>query len=103
MQNQQSEIDIFQARRPSEVLGGAEPILSSAKSNCSGVLIESYQVGEFGPTPRFCYTDHHLVSIQRDGVVKATVRSNIGKLWYPGAAVDTSRSRLLSQTLRFPM
>jgi AraC family transcriptional regulator len=84
MQNQRAEIDILQARRPSEVLGGAEPILSISKSNCDGLLIESYSVEESGPTPRFCYTDHHLVSIQKDGVMNAVARPS--EKWYRGTA-----------------
>jgi AraC family transcriptional regulator len=82
MQNQRFEI--LQARRPSEVLGGVQPILSSSNSNFDGLLIESYRVKEFGPTPRFCYTDHHMVSIQRDGVANAVARPS--EKWCRGTA-----------------
>jgi hypothetical protein len=46
-----SDGKILRADRPADVLGGIEPVKSSAELNCTGVLIESYDLAKFGPLP----------------------------------------------------
>jgi len=81
---QSSDAEILRASTPSEVLDGLQPLMSSAKSNCDGLLIESYSVPKFGPTAKYCYRDRHVVSIQRDGVAKAHIDRS-PRIWYAGA------------------
>ena len=84
MQYRASDSEILRASSPAEVLGGMQPLVSSAKSNWNGLLIESYRIRKFGPTPRFCFSDRHVVWIQRAGIVKAHENQS-PTILYPGS------------------
>ncbi len=84
MQYQVPESEILQVKKAGEVLGGMEPLLSSAKSDGDGLVIESYRIRELGPTPRFSYSDRHVISIQREGLVVAHENNSTREL-YPGS------------------
>jgi AraC family transcriptional regulator len=76
-----SDSEILRADRPSDVLGGIQPVRSSAKSKCAGVLIESYHLTDLVPTPKYSYTSH-VISLQREGTAAAQNRSH--KVWHAG-------------------
>jgi AraC family transcriptional regulator len=75
--------EILRADTAADVLGGIQPIKSSAKSKCAGVLIESYRLPEYGPTPEYCYTNRHVISTQLGGT--ATAHSRSRKVWHAGS------------------
>lgn len=72
MQRPDSETDVLPVHRLAEVLGGIQPVASSANAKLDSLLIESYCIPNLGPTPKYCYVDRHVVAIQRSGTV--TVR-----------------------------
>jgi AraC family transcriptional regulator len=84
MRYQTPKNEILQVRKAGEVLGGMEPLLSSAKSDWDGLLIESYRIHKLGPTPRFSYSNRHVISIQREGLVEAHENNSTSEL-YPGS------------------
>lgn len=70
MDSRASDSDILHAQKPADVLNGMLPFASSANSDWNGLLIESYKIPKLGPTPRFCYSDRHVISVQREGIVE---------------------------------
>jgi AraC family transcriptional regulator len=84
MQSRPADTSILRAQKPADVLRGMLPTASSANSNWNGLLIESYRVPKLGPTPRFSYSDRHVVSIQREGVVEVH-ETKLPKELYPGS------------------
>jgi hypothetical protein len=84
MQPPASENDILDFNSPADFFGGTQPLLSSANSKWDGVLIEIYQIPKFGPSPRHCYSDRHLVSLQRTGVIQSH-EDDFPRYWYPGS------------------
>jgi len=84
MQPPASENDILDFNSTAEIFGGIQPLLSSANSKWDGLLIEIYQIPKFGPTPRHCYRDRHVVSVQRAGVIQSH-EDESQKYWYPGS------------------
>ena len=84
MQPPASENDILDFNNAAEIFGGIQPLLSSANSKWDGLLIEIYQIPKFGPTPRHCYRDRHVVSVQRAGVIQSH-EDESPRYWYPGS------------------
>lgn len=84
MQPPVSEDAILNFNGPAEILGGIQPLLSSAKSKWDGVVFEIYQIQKFGPTPRHCYNERHIITIQRTGVVQSH-ENQLSRYWYPGS------------------
>src|SRR5713101_5222455 len=71
MRHQESNSEILQVSRASEIIGGMQPLVSNAQSISDGPLIETYTIPpQLGPTPRFAFNDRHVVSIQRDGAAQ---------------------------------
>jgi len=75
--------EIVQAKKPADVFGEIEPLLSSANPDWNGLLIESYQIRRLEPSPRLCFSERHVVSVQRAGIVKAHEKQAVNVL-YPG-------------------
>jgi hypothetical protein len=84
MQAQAWVSGIVQARKPADAWGEIEPLLSSANPDWNGLLIESYEIRKQEPTPRLCYIDRHIVSVQRAGIVKQYEEHSV-TVWYPGS------------------
>jgi AraC family transcriptional regulator len=91
-----SDSKILRADTAKDVLGGIQPVRSSAESNCTGVLIESYHLPKYGPTPEYCYANRHVISTQRSGT--ATAHSRSRKVWHAGSvaicAIGAPQARL---------
>ncbi len=83
MQRPVSENDVLPVSRLAEVLGGIQPLASSARSNLDCLLVEIYSIPSLGPTPKFCYEDRHVVAIQRRGTV--TIREPSLKILHRGS------------------
>jgi AraC family transcriptional regulator len=84
MQPPASDNAIIDVKKPTDFLDEIVPLLSSANSQWDGLLIESYAIRRPEPTPKHCFSDRHLVSIQREGIVRAHEKQSV-KIWYPGA------------------
>jgi AraC family transcriptional regulator len=84
MHSQASDSDILHAQKAGDVLGGMRPLTSSANADWNGLLIESYQISKLGPTPRFCYSDRHVISVQREGIVEVH-EAKLHRKLYPDA------------------
>ncbi len=99
MQGRASGGEILQAKRPADVLGGIEPLFSSANSKWDGLIIERYRVEKFGPTPRFCFSEHHDISVYRDGIVevhdkRSTILYSDSLAIFPAGAPQSSYTLL---------
>jgi AraC family transcriptional regulator len=84
MQRPAAKNEVRDFHSAGDILGGVQPLLSSATSKWDGLLIEIYQIPKFGPTPRHCYSDRHIVSIQRTGVIQSH-EEEAPRNWYPGS------------------
>ncbi len=84
MQYQASDSAILHVRKPADVLGEIETLLSSANRDWDGMRIESYGISRPEPTPRHYFIDRHVVTVQRAGIVKAHEKQS-AKIWYPGS------------------
>jgi AraC family transcriptional regulator len=75
---------IIRVSAPTEVLGGAQPSISSSESKFDGVLIERFTTEDFGQSSKYCFNDRHVISVQREGIAKARVNGS-SKIWGAGA------------------
>ena len=103
MQRPDSENDVLPVHRLADVLGGIQPIASSASAKLDSLLIETYYIPNLGPTPKYCYEDRHVVAVQRRGTVttsepspKVFHRGSIGihSAGIPQSSLTFSNARL---------
>jgi AraC family transcriptional regulator len=84
MQPLASDNAVIEIKKPADFLDEIVPLLSSANSQWDGLLIESYAIQRTEPTPKHCFSDRHLISIQRAGIVKAHEKQSV-TVRHPGA------------------
>ena len=74
---------VLPVHRLADVLGGIQPVASSLNAKLDSLLIESYCIPNFGPTPKYCYQDRHVVAVQRTGAV--AIREPSPKVFHRGS------------------
>lgn len=99
MQRPASGGEILPVKKPADILGGIEPLFSSANSKWDGLVIERYRVEKLGPTPRFCFSEHHDISVHRDGIVevhdkRSTILYSDSLAIFPAGAPQSSYTLL---------